>query len=370
MNDHQAFRAGFTALSAGILLNAAGGAPLSTRAASEGARYFSEMREEGDAPFGRWLAEVDAIRARVARMIGADAADIAFLGSASHALNLAAAYSRPGAHVVSLEGEFPSVAQPFLARGCTVDFVPLAPDARPDIDAMAAAIRPETAAIAVSHVQFRTGWRVDLAALGQLAKQHGLDLFVDATQSLGAVPVDVEGVALLTASTYKWLCAGYGTAITYLSPQLRARPSPVFGWRSAAEPYALRPDDITPHPSAVTAEAGHPPFAPILALGGALAHADTLGLTAIHDRIAELTEHLHSKLAEAGLTPVAPAGQSGITAIRHERAAELKGEMARKGVHITASTGCIRLSPHAFNTLHEIETSVSELSTLGAGNKS
>ncbi len=358
MRDWDAFRAGFPALSAGILLNAAGGAPLSARASAEGARFFDEMREEGDAPFARWLAEVDAIRARVARMIGAEAADIAFLGSASHALNLAAAYTRPGAHVVSLEGEFPSVTQPFLARGCTVDFVPLAPDARPDVDAMAAAIRPETAAIAVSHVQFRTGWRVDLAALGQLAKQRGLDLFVDATQSLGAVPVDIEGITLLTASTYKWLCAGYGTAVTYLSPGLRARPSPVFGWRSAAEPYALRADDITPNPSAVVAETGHPPFAPILALGGALDHA-AMELPAIHDRIAALTEHLHRKLEARGLSPIAPAGQSGITALRHERPAEVKGELANRGLQLTASSGCIRLSPHAFNTFEEVEIAAS-----------
>jgi selenocysteine lyase/cysteine desulfurase len=275
-------------------------------------------------------------------------------------MNIATQYVPMGAHVLAVEGEFPSVTQPFLARGCEVSFVPQ--DDSPH-DAIAAALRPETAAIAMSHVQYQSGRRYDLEVLRALAGDARL-LFVDATQSVGAVSVAAGGADMLTASHYKWLCAGYGAGLVTLSERLLQRPSPVFGWRSHADPYALDERDATPHPGAQRLEMGHPPFAPVLALGGALSH---LAQT-VQDpwpRIAHLQSHLRAEMARLGLAPpTTPEGHSGIAVIPADDPAGLKAALAQRGIMASARAGSVRLSTHAFNSEDDVSAAVHALAEL------
>lgn len=361
MSDWHAFRAGFPMLAEGAYLATAGGAPISQHAAAAGRAYFDQTLQEGDAPFARWLTEVDNVRSQVARLIGATAQDIAFVGSASAGMNIVAGYVTPGAHIVSVVDEFPSVTQPFLTRGHEVTF------AAPTVDAIAAAIRPDTGAIAISHVQFRSGQRLDLVALAEVAHANGALLLVDATQSMGAVPLDVAcGADAIVASCYKWLCAGYGAGVVYLSPALRDRPSPVFGWRSAAVPYGLDESSVDPTPSAVRLEMGHPPFAPVLCLGGALTHLEeTVGFDGIWPRIAHLDTYLRAELDRAGLPPpMTEPGQSGIAVFPRADAATAKAALAARGVRVTASGAYLRLSYHAYCSEADVTHAVDELAKV------
>ena len=362
--DWAAFRAGFPALAGdAVHASTAGGGPVSSRAAAAARRYFDEAEAEGDAPWGRWLERVDGVRAEAAALIGAEAGDVAFLGSASVALNAAAALLAPGDRVVTVDGEFPSVTLPFVARGCRVEAAPLGPRGAPDLEALAETLSRGAAAVAVSHVQFRTGRRLDLAALGRMARAAGALLIVDATQSLGAQRIDAPGwgISVLAASHYKWLCAGYGAGTAYLAPELRRRPSPVMGWRSAEEPYALEPFAARPAATAVRLEMGHPPFAPIFALGGALAHlaktvgggegpeAAARGVAAVEARILTLGEALRARLAALdGPQPLAAAEEGGIAVFPSADPAGTKARLSAAGVSASASAGHVRLSLHAF----------------------
>ncbi|MBB5516884.1 selenocysteine lyase/cysteine desulfurase [Rubricella aquisinus] len=357
----EAFRAGFPMLAEGAYLATAGGAPISDRAAAAGRAYFDDTLREGDAPFARWLGEVDAVRAQVAKLIHASPNDIAFVGSASAGMNILAGYVAPGAHIVSVVDEFPSVTQPFLTRRDEVTF------AEPTPDAIADAMRANTGAIVVSHVQFRSGRRLDLAALARIAHARGALLLVDATQSMGAVPLDVGcGADAVVASCYKWLCAGYGAGVVYLSPRLRDRPSPVFGWRSAVEPYGLDETRVDATPSAVRLEMGHPPFAPILCLGGALTHLEeTLGFDGVWPRIAALDAHLRAEIARLDLpAPITPPGQSGIAVFPRADAADVKAALAAQGIRVTASGGYLRLSFHAYCSEADITAALTALAQL------
>lgn len=326
-------------------LATAGGAPISARAAAAGRRYYDETLATGDAGFADWLGEVDA-----------RADQIGFVAHASAALNIAALYVPEGAHLVSVEEEFPSVTQPFLARGCEVSFA--AQDASPH-DAIAAKVQPETAAIVISHVQYQTGRRYDLAALREIAGARLL--IVDATQSLGAVPVEGKHADLLTASHYKWLCAGYGAGAVMLSERLLARPSPAFGWRSAEAPYELDERDVTPHASAQRLEMGHPLFAPVLCLCAALSHlSETVGDP--WPRINALQTHLRSELDRAGLLPpTTPEGHSGIAVLPVLDPAGTKAALAARGITASACAGSVRFSTHAFNTEDEVSQAVAAL---------
>ncbi|MGB0499427.1 MAG: aminotransferase class V-fold PLP-dependent enzyme, partial [Rubricella sp.] len=357
----KAFRAGFPMVEKRPYLATAGGAPISRRAAEAGRRYYDETLHQGDAPFGEWLDRVDEVRAQVGRLIGARAGQVAFVAHASAAMNIAALYLTPRAHVVSVRGEFPSVTQPFLARGHEVAFV------EPSIEAIAAAIRPDTAAIAVSHVQYQTGERLDLSLLGRIARDADVLCFVDATQSMGAVPVDfAAGPDLLTASCYKWLCAGYGCGVVALSDRLLERASPVFGWRSAVEPYALDETSADPAATAVRLEMGHPPFAPVLCLGGALGHLEeTIGFDGVWPRIADLQTLVRSEAERLGMPPPStPEGHSGIAVFPVSDPASVKASLARAGIAVSARAGSIRMSTHAFVSEDDVSRAMEAFAAL------
>lgn len=370
MTEHdrlRAFRAGFPALEGRCYLATAGGAPISHGAAAAAKHYFDEAETLGDAPFADWLARTDTVRGQLAHLINADPEDIAFLASASVAMNVVTGYVDPDATIVTLADEFPSVTLPWINRGHTVLEVASGTDGTGPLDRLAAVLTPDIGAIVLSHVQFRSGRRIDLGAVAHLARQVDALVIVDATQSLGAVPIDVDaaGVSILMASGYKWLCAGYGIGAVYIAPELRRRRPPVFGWRSATEPYALDPRDVTPTTSAVQLEMGHPPFAPVFCLGGALHHLDSVGLPAVWQRIQALQSHLRSRLVAAGLpAPLASVGESGIAVLPTERGAELKRALAAEGILVSSSGAFVRLSTHAFNTEAEIDHAVDRLRAL------
>lgn len=362
--DWAAFRAEFPALEEQVLLNTAGGAPLSRLAAAEGARYFEEMLAAGDAFWPNWQTRIDGVRAKVATLLNAEADDVAFLSSASAAMNAVTAYLDPSDSIVTVAEEFPSVTTPWINRGHQVTAIPLDGRMGASLDAITAAVTPQTGAIVISHVQYRNGRRYDLAALAEIAEAANALLIVDATQSFGAIPIDVqtERISILMASGYKWPCAGYGIGAVYLSPEVRKRPPPVYGWRSAVVPYALDPMTIDPTETAVQLEMGHPPLAPAFCLGGALDHLSTVGVEAVWSRIQVLGQYLANALDRKGLpAPFAPAGESGIAVLSCPEAAAIKQRLADQKIYVTASGPYLRLSVHAYVTEDDIDRGVAAL---------
>ncbi|MEM1048526.1 MAG: aminotransferase class V-fold PLP-dependent enzyme [Pseudomonadota bacterium] len=362
--DWDTFRSAFPALNGRTYLNTAGGAPLSRAASAAGALYYEEMLADGDAQWPDWLARADAVRAKFADLVNALPDDIAFLSSASAAMNAVTGYLDPEDPIVTVADEFPSVTLPWINRGHPVTAIPVDADGGVSIDRIADAVADGTGAIVVSHVQFRTGRRLDLSALGAIADRKGALLIVDATQSAGAIPIDLNesSVSILMASGYKWLCAGYGIGAVYLSPRLRERRPPVYGWRSAAIPYALDPVAIDPTPTAVQLEMGHPPLAPVFALGGALDHLASVGIDAAWSRIVDLEARLRTCLAASGLPePLGPAGESGIAVLPCSHGAAIKQTLAAENVFVTSSGPYLRLSVHAYNTPDDVEHGVDRL---------
>ncbi len=362
--DWDTFRSAFPALNGRTYLNTAGGAPLSHAASAAGARYYEEMLADGDAQWPNWLARADDVRGKFADLVNARPDDIAFLSSASAAMNAVTGYLDPQDPIVTIADEFPSVTLPWINRGHPVTAVPVDADGGVSTDRIADAVDERTGAIVISHVQFRTGRRLDLAALGEIADRNRALLIVDATQSVGAIPVDVRnsGVSILMASGYKWLCAGYGIGAVYLCPRLRDRRPPVYGWRSAAIPYALDPVGIDPTQTAVQLEMGHPPLAPVFALGGALDHLATVGIDAAWARIGELDAHVRSGLAAKGLpAPLGPPGESGIAVLPCDHGAEIKKTLTAENVFVTSSGPYLRLSVHAYNTPADVEHGIDRL---------
>ena len=219
----------------------------------------------------------------------------------------------------------------------------------------------DTRYIAVSAVQYTSGYLADLRALRELCDDHGLYLLVDGTQAVGTLPVDVSSFApdVMTFSSYKWLCAGYGVAAMYVAPELLDnKPLPAVGWRSAEHAYGLANHDATLTKEAYALELGNPVMPGPLVLGASVALIAQVGIDAIAKRIGDLTARLHSGLDARGIpirTPRDPARRAGITMLAVADATKAETNLKRRRIHVSARAGLIRVSPHLYNDENDID---------------
>jgi selenocysteine lyase/cysteine desulfurase len=321
------------------------------------ARFYRELEEGGDLHWDDWLAECEVARESVARMIGAQAEEIAFVPNTSTGINLIADLLSGSGAVLSDELEFPTVTLPWIHRGVPVHFVP-AVEGVPRLESFHEAHAPRAATIAVSHVQFSNGCRLDLEALGRIkGRRH---LVVCASQSLGAFPVDVAAgrIDALATAGHKWLCAGYGAGFVYLSRELLARHPPrSIGWMSVQNPFAFDNREFTLLPDARRHELGCPPFGAIFALQAAVAYLSALGLPAIAERVLELNRFLTSRLEEEGFAVLSPAGEhrSGQTLCEVPDPAAAVAFLGERRVQVTQKPQGVRISTHIYNDESDVE---------------
>jgi len=335
-----------------VYLNTAGGGPMSREAADAVRAYYDEFYREGDTRFSACLECVEETRAQLARVLNASPRDVAFLGNASLGLNLVA--DLLDGNVVALADEFPSVTMPWLQRGRSVRFLS-------SPEEIGGALASETDILAVSFVQYKTGYRLDLKRTSELCRSRNIRLVVDATQGFGAFPIDLERtpVDALVFSGYKWANAGYGIAPLYVSRTLLEEHGlPAAGWRSAQEPYELEASTLDLTTDARGLELGHPPFAGVFALGGALDLIESIGLEAIEARVQDLVDELHRRLDARGIAIASPREReqrSGITMVRVSDPAATTAALANKNILVSARGDSLRVSLHYYNNEDDIE---------------
>ncbi|MCH7824804.1 MAG: aminotransferase class V-fold PLP-dependent enzyme [Acidobacteria bacterium] len=365
-------RALFPSVDKIVYLNTAGGGPLSERSAAAGRAYYEQSLADGDIHWDAWLERVEAVRGELARFLNARPANIAFTANASTGLNVAAHMLRGRGRVLAVADEFPSCTLPFLQLGHDVDFVTAAADGALDIDQLEAAASETTAVLAVSFVQYKSGFRNDLECLGAFCRQRGLTFVIDATQGFGAFPIDVAAnhADFLSFSAYKWATSGYSIGAVYVSDRFLVPASyPLVGWRSAREPYDLTSDSLDVTPDARALEQGHPPFAGVFALGASLDLVAEIGIDRIAARIVELTRYLHQRLDAAGIGVLSTrdeSHQSGITVAAAEDPGDVVRRLRAEGVIVSTRGAGIRVSVHYYNNRADIDQFVAALAATGA----
>ncbi len=183
-----------------------------------------------------WDQEAEVCRQLFARLIHSKTEEVSLMPAVSVASGIVASAVPRGGEVLVAEGDFTSISYPFLAaaeRGeLTVREAPLA--------MLADAVEDQTALVAVSHVQSADGSLVDLEALHQATRRVDARLYLDVSQALGVVPLDVvaSGVDYLACGAYKWLCCPRGVAFLYVREALWSQPSPIVAsWRGGDDPY-------------------------------------------------------------------------------------------------------------------------------------
>lgn len=346
-----------------VYLNAAATSPTPRPVREAADRFYRELEETGDRGWDSWLERREEVRGKVARFVGAEPDEIAFVPNASTGMNLIVDILEGDGPVLSDELEFPAVTLPWIHRGVPVHFMP-AVEGILRLESFALAQAPRAATIAISHVQFSNGCRQDLDAFGAL--KEGRHLVVAGSQSVGAFPVDVRrsGIDALVTGGHKWLCAGYGGGFVYISHALLAsRPPRAIGWMSVEDPYAFDNRRARVVASNRRSEMGCPPFPAIFALGAAIDYLQGLGQDAIAERVLALNMYLTFQLGREGFEVLSPGGEhrSGETLVRVDGPARFRRFLQSRGVYVTEKPEGLRIATHFYNDERDVDVCVKSL---------
>ena len=215
---------------------------------------------------------------------------------------------------------------------------------------------------------FASGAIQDVAAVGALARANGALFLVDGYQAAGQVPVDVErlGVDFYCAGGLKWLLGGSGIAFLYVRPELQQRLEPgVTGWFAHAAPFRFDARALERASDAHRFDMGTPAVASVYAQLAGLSIIEEIGIAAIHEATAGLTEDLIALAEERGLRPnVAPsrAERSAIVMLPRQNPHDDVRNLAERGFIVDARPGHLRISPYFYNLPEDHRLLVEQLS--------
>ena len=326
--------------------------------------------------YNRGEQAAGAARSAVARLIGADAADIALIPSVSSAAGLVAAQfgaAGPGQSIVIGRRKYSSNHFPWrqlAGKGYDVRQVPFRNGGLEPND-VAGRVNAGTRLVAFSGVQSATGHRSDVAAISGLARTAEAIVFVDGSQMIGAVPVagDLPHVDVLVVPDHKFLLnAGRGMGYCYLSPAVQRRFTPVgAGWRAGSVPFD---GFFGPQMNlSATASRFDSSISWLAAIGSqaALTVFDDFGPSTIYARNHELTTKLRAALTGIGWDPVDLPAQNHSTIISVPlgdlEPSRLRSALSEQQVICSARDGHLRLAVHFYNHEDDIERLVTTLTS-------
>ena len=357
-----------------VYMNHAALGPLPRTATERVAELAVSLGAEGDEGWPARIAEVERVRKLAARLVGArEAHEVAFVANTSDGLSVVAAGLdwREGDNVVGADCEFPSNVYPWMrlrTKGVELRMAPER-DGRVDPDELLSLVDERTRVVALSWVQFASGFRSDLGRIGRACRERGVLFVVDAIQGLGALGLDVErdAVDVASASAHKWLLGGEGIGLLYVSDRVVERLEPArVGWTSVKDWIKWSRYDLTYREGAGRFECGTLNMFGVHALGASLELLLEAGSDAIEARIRAITDRLADGLAARGFAVVSsrrPGEWSGIVAATHaERPApEVSSHLRERGVLVAHRAGRLRVSPHFYNTEAEVDRLLASL---------
>jgi selenocysteine lyase/cysteine desulfurase len=371
-------------------LNAAASSPTPQPVYDAMERHLRETRDQGDLHYPSWARFKAAVRTRLATFIGATPEELAFTPSTSFGFHVIAKFlsARGVREVLTLETEFPSTTLPLLHDGLVLRGVRPRPDGSYPLADLEAAITPETGAVALSVVQYASGYRIDLEGVSRLCRERGLTLCLNAAQALGQVPLDVSalGATFLAATSHKWFMGGYGVGTLFIRRDwLEAGPLPIAGWLSVApeeqfQPFVNAEREEDAHgftawgtrmrKEASALEAGGGSWVGLHGVNAALSLHEAVGVSTTLAHNVELQLELRRRLRDRGFVPNSPdtpATMSGICVVpvQGDPLETVRALVKEHQVVTTPRGGGLRLSTHVFNTMEDVERVVFALDRLG-----
>lgn len=354
-------------------LNHAAVTPISRRC-GDAVRTYLEHLEQNAYIRGGFYKHADRVRSQVASLINAKPDEVTFTKNTSEGISFVAngLNWQNGDNIVTTSVEFHANTYPWQAlreHGVEIRMA-LEEDGRIPLERVLELIDNRTRVVGLSSVQFASGFRTDLVSLGEYCTSKGVFLCVDAIQSLGAMPIDVQAMNIdfLAADGHKWLCSLEGAGIFYVRKELQGHLKPTtIGWLSMKDPFNYDRYQFEFADSAKRYDSGSYNLAGIYALGAAIELIQEIGLEAITGRILMLGDRLVAGLRDKGYRVFSSraAGEgSGIVAFfsdRHDHERIQQHLQTERRIVISERCGRLRASPHFYNTESEIDQLIDAL---------
>ncbi|MFQ5678598.1 MAG: aminotransferase class V-fold PLP-dependent enzyme [Gemmatimonadota bacterium] len=366
-----AYREEFPILRSKAYLNSNSLGALSLRSVRERATFEEQWNELGAAAwYELWMSKLEAVRDGFGRGVGAAARDIALMPSVSAGLAAVAGALefQKRNRIVITELDFPTLGHQFLSRrrlGLEVEIVRSPDGVEVPLEAVEKAVDDRTALLATSHVFFTSGAIQDAAALAEIAHRSGAYFLLDAYQSNGQLPISVEECEadFLVSGCLKWLLGGPGLAFLYVRPEIDVQPT-TLSWFGVRDQFSFDLEGAVPRDDARRFELGTPAVGAAFTAAGGLEVIHEVGIPAIRRRNAGLAEDLIERLRERGFgVQVAPTPErrSALVLVPHPDASTAVQRLAARGIVADHRAGCVRFSPHFYNTVEDGERAVAAL---------
>jgi selenocysteine lyase/cysteine desulfurase len=323
-----------------------------------------------------WITKNESVRALTAKLLHATPDEIAVTASVSAGLNALASaldFSGPRNKVVISDFEFPTNAQIWHAqepRGARVVHVPRAADGYIPLENFAKAIDEQTQLVAITHVCFRNGAKLDIPGIVRLARAKGAKVLLDCYQSVGSLDIDVKALDLDFAAggMLKYLLGTAGIGFLYVRDSLIQSLLPTnSGWFAQAQIAAMDISANRPAPSARRFEAGTPAVVNAYAAEAGLKFLLAVGTPAIEKRNYALTQRCMQRLEEIGwpsITPTPNERRGATVAVPSRDSGKLSAELMKRDIVTSHRDDNLRASFHFYNTDDDIESFIAAMKDL------
>lgn len=371
-------RALFPTLDATVYANHAAVSPASLLVQRAVGRFLQDSARTGLGAVMPWIGQRGRLKQRLARLIGAKPTDLALTaGTSPGILNVATGHPwRAGDGIVLVRGEFPANITPWLHAARQFDlklhWVDVAAFESASGDGLAqveAALQRGARLVAVSAVQFQTGFRMPVDALGMLCRRYDAALFVDAIQACGATPIDVTHIDYLACGGHKWLMGLEGAGFLYVAPHRVSDLRPLLtSWLSHEDGlgflFAGRGQLRYDRPirrAADMFEASAPQVALFAALEAGLVAIQSIGVDVVYQHVQAWHDTLEQPLVARGfhsLRSHRPSARSASLCLDPPPdidVVSLNAQLSRQGVSVAIPDGRLRFSPHWPNAQNEAD---------------
>ena len=372
--DIDAWRRRIPILASRIPMNNCSQAPQTslTRAAADA--YLESWNTDG-MDWDAWVGEAQLAKQEFARLINASADEIAMFSCVSDAVSAVASaidFSSGRDRVVTTEAEFPTIGHVWLAqekRGARVSWLPVR-DGQIELAGYDAAIDDRTAVVSATHGYFLNGFMQDVPAISARAHAHGAKVFIDAYQTAGTTPIDVDamGVDFLAAGNLKFLMGVPGVAFLYVRRELIASLTPtVTGWFGRGNPFAFDVKGLDWSPTASRFDTGTPPIINAYIARAGMQIINEIGPRAIRSWLEVLGRRLIDGGEARGLTVHGTrdmAHKTSTTGFLVDDSHAIELAMRERGIIASARGPVIRLAPHFYSTIEDVDTALDVLASL------
>jgi cysteine desulfurase/selenocysteine lyase len=355
-----------------IYLNHAAVSPLCLRASEAMQGLISDATLYGSIHYETWMKAYERLRVAAAKLINAGSTEIALVKNTSEGIAMVATGMKwkRGDIVVAFREEFPSNFYPWKRlepQGVEVRWL----SAFDPLDRIDEACRGARL-LAISSVQYLSGHRVDLDAIGEICERHGTLFFVDAIQGLGAFPLDVarSKIHALAADGHKWMLGPEGCGILYVRKDFQDEVEPMeFGWTNSANYFDYSSRDMTLRPDAGRYECGTLNTAGCFGLAASLQFLLEVGIDRIAPAVQSRADQIYEGVRRLGfetLTERTPATGAGIVSFRKAGVESLLivRRLKEAKISVASRQGWVRAAPHFYISPEDVNQVLDVLQTI------